>query len=115
VSTYDINVPQADQIDYHSDLCQQRRQAALKALDIGDVLAQVDDLISQEPDPQKHPCYGLVAFCWTGKSPSTAVNSGTPGNGWSSPPSTPASMTCWRWRTRPCSIPSPISFSSPAR
>jgi hypothetical protein len=35
MSSYGIHVPQADQIDYHSDLCQQRREAALKSLDIG--------------------------------------------------------------------------------
>jgi hypothetical protein len=26
------------------------------------VLAQLDDVIASEPDPTKHPCYGLVAF-----------------------------------------------------
>jgi len=62
MSSYGINVPAPDEHDYHADLCQQRRQAALKALDPSDVLAQVDDLIRAEPAPQKHPCYPMVLW-----------------------------------------------------
>jgi hypothetical protein len=49
------------QIDDDADRQWQREQMALKALDIGDILAEVDDLIAQEPDPEKHPLYSLVA------------------------------------------------------
>ena len=62
MSIYGINVPAPEEHDYHADLCQQRRRRALQSLDVGDVLAQVDDLIASEPDPRQHPCYGLVAF-----------------------------------------------------
>ena len=62
MSTYDIAVPAPDEHDYHADLCQQRRRRAMQSLDVGDVLAQVDDLISQEPDPAKHPLYPVVLW-----------------------------------------------------
>jgi hypothetical protein len=62
MSSYGINVPVPSQIDYHSDLCQQRREAALKSLDISHVLSVIDDLISQEVDPHRHPCFPLVAW-----------------------------------------------------
>jgi hypothetical protein len=61
-SSYGINVPQADEINYHEDLAWQRRQRVLKALDVSDVLAEVDDLVAQEVDPRQHPCYSLAAF-----------------------------------------------------
>jgi hypothetical protein len=62
VSTYGINVPSPDDIDYHAD-CQQRRvQAALKQLDPGDVLAIIDAKIASEGDSAQHPLYHLV--CW---------------------------------------------------
>ena len=54
-------------VDYHADWQWQRRQAALKSLEPGDVLAAVDDLIASEPDPAHHPLYSLAAhtFDWT--------------------------------------------------
>jgi len=57
-----IPYPPDFQIDYHHDLCQQRREAAIKSLAVGDVLSQIDDLISQEPDPAKHPLYPMVLW-----------------------------------------------------
>jgi hypothetical protein len=60
VSIYGIHVPSAEAHDYHADLCQQRRRRALQSLEVGDVLAQVDDLIRQEPDPTKHPCFAIA-------------------------------------------------------
>jgi hypothetical protein len=62
VSTYGIDLPSPSEHDYHHDLCQQRREAAIKSLAVGDVLSQIDDLISQEPDPTKHPCFAMVAW-----------------------------------------------------
>jgi hypothetical protein len=56
-----IQYPDDFQIDYHADWRWQREQAALTALDVGDVLAEVDDLIAREPDPQQHPLYFLAA------------------------------------------------------
>jgi hypothetical protein len=37
-------------------------QAALQQIDPGDVLAVIDAGIAAEPDPTKHPLYGMV--CW---------------------------------------------------
>jgi hypothetical protein len=50
------------QINYHADRHEARRRRAFKALEIGDVLAEVDNLIAAEPDPWKHPCAALVAW-----------------------------------------------------
>ena len=49
----DLEAP-AD-IDWH------RQQMALQSLAIGDILAEVDDLIAREPDEQQHPLFSLVA------------------------------------------------------
>jgi hypothetical protein len=56
-----IPYPSDFEIDHEADRQWQRAQAALRTLEIGDVLAEVDDLIAQEPDPAKHPLYSLVA------------------------------------------------------
>jgi hypothetical protein len=47
---------------YHTDLQWRRQQMALKSLEPGDVLAEVDDLIAAEPDPEQHPLYAMVAY-----------------------------------------------------
>jgi hypothetical protein len=57
-----IPYPPDYQIDYHADHHEERRRRALKALEIGDVLAQIDDLIAQEPTPEKHPMHPVVAW-----------------------------------------------------
>ncbi len=62
MSTRGIPYPPDFQIDYDADRHEARRRWALKTLAIGDVLAQVDDLIAQEADPTQHPCHDLVAF-----------------------------------------------------
>jgi hypothetical protein len=59
MSMYDL--PEPAEIDYHSDLQWQRQQMARQSLEPGDVLAEVDDLIAQEPDPEQHPLYSLAA------------------------------------------------------
>jgi hypothetical protein len=56
-----VHYPDDFEIDYHADLQWRRQHAALQSLAIGDVLAEVDDLIAQEPDEQNHPLYSLVA------------------------------------------------------
>jgi hypothetical protein len=63
MSTYDINVPAPDEINYHEARQAQRVQAGLKRIDPGDVLAVIDRRIADEPDPKAHPLYGLVLFC----------------------------------------------------
>jgi len=50
MSTRGIPYPPDFQIDYDADRHEARRRWALKTLAIGDVLAQVDDLIAQEAD-----------------------------------------------------------------
>jgi hypothetical protein len=62
MSTHQTPYPHDFQIDYHADRQVQRTEAAFNALDAGDVLATVDDLIRQEPDPAKHPLYDLTMF-----------------------------------------------------
>jgi hypothetical protein len=56
-----IHYPDDFDVDYHADWQWQRQQAALRSLDPGDVLAEVDDLIAAEPDPEHHPLYSLAA------------------------------------------------------
>ena len=62
MSTRYIPEPSDFTVNHSAAIHEERRRRALTALEVGDVLAQVDDLIAREPDPQKHPCYGLVAF-----------------------------------------------------
>jgi hypothetical protein len=56
-----VHYPDDYDLDYHADLQWRRQQMALTSLDVGDVLAEVDDLIAAEPDPEHHPLYSLVA------------------------------------------------------
>jgi hypothetical protein len=56
-----IYYPDDFDVDYHADLQWRRYQAAMRTLEPADVLAEVDDLLTQEPDPQQHPLYSLVA------------------------------------------------------
>jgi hypothetical protein len=62
MSSYGINIPSPDEINYHWAAQQQRVEAALKRLDPGDILAIVDSRIAAEPDPTKHPLYQMVLF-----------------------------------------------------
>jgi hypothetical protein len=62
MSSYHIHVPSPDEIDYHADLAWQRRQRALKSLDVGDVIATVEDALAGEPDPRQHPLFPLVSW-----------------------------------------------------
>jgi hypothetical protein len=62
-------VPSPAELAAHLDRQVQRVERALQSLEVGDVLAQLDQLIAQEPDPSKHPCHDLVAYlldrAWT--------------------------------------------------
>jgi hypothetical protein len=62
MSTRHIPYPPDFEVNHAAAHHEERRQRALRALDVGDVLAHTDDLVASEPDPTKHPCYGLVAF-----------------------------------------------------
>jgi hypothetical protein len=62
MSTRHIPYPHDFDIDHVAAHHEERRRRALKALDVSDVLAQVDDLIASEPDPTAHPLYGLVTW-----------------------------------------------------
>jgi len=48
-----------DQLAAHHE---ERRRRALRSLDPGDVIAQVEDLVAQIADPTQHPLYHLVCF-----------------------------------------------------
>jgi hypothetical protein len=60
MSTRHIPYPSDFEIDHAAAHHEERRRRALKSLDVGDVLAQVDALIASEPDPTKHPCFPVV-------------------------------------------------------
>jgi hypothetical protein len=62
MSTYGIDLPSPSEHDYHADRQQQRVEAVLKRLEIGDVLSIIDARIASEPDPKAHPLYELVNF-----------------------------------------------------
>jgi hypothetical protein len=62
MSIYDINLPQADEINYHEARQVQRVEAAKKRIDPGDVIAVVESRLAAEADPAQHPLYNLV--CW---------------------------------------------------
>jgi hypothetical protein len=62
VSTRHLPYGSEFEIDYHREAQQRRVEQARKQLDPADVLSQIDDLISAEPDPQKHPCFAMVAW-----------------------------------------------------
>jgi hypothetical protein len=60
MSTRHISYPSDFDIDHAAAHHEERRRRALQSIDVSDVLAQLDDLLAQEPDPTKHPCFPLV-------------------------------------------------------
>jgi len=60
MSTRHIPYPPDFEVNHTAAYQEERRRRALQSLDVGDVLAQVDDLIAREPDPQKHPCFAVA-------------------------------------------------------
>jgi len=63
MSTYGIDVPTPDEINYHEARQAQRVQAAMQLIDPGDVIATLESRLASESDPKAHPLYGLVLFC----------------------------------------------------
>jgi hypothetical protein len=62
MSTHHIPDPPDFEVNHEVANHEERRRRVLQILDVGDVLAQVDDLIAREPDPKAHPFYGLVRW-----------------------------------------------------
>jgi hypothetical protein len=62
MSTHDLPYPPDFDRNYHTDWHQHRVERALQQLDPADVLALVDDRISQLVDPKAHPLFPLVNF-----------------------------------------------------
>jgi hypothetical protein len=60
MSTRHIPYPPDFDIDHAAAHHEERRRRALQSIDVSDVLAQVDDLLAQEPDPTKHPCFAVA-------------------------------------------------------
>jgi hypothetical protein len=60
MSTRHIPYPPDFEVNHPAAHQEERRRRALQSLDVGDVLAQVDDLIAREPDPTKHPCFAVA-------------------------------------------------------
>jgi hypothetical protein len=60
MSTRHLPYPHDFDIDHAAAHHEERRRRALQSLDVGDVLAQVDDLIAREADPAKHPLFPVV-------------------------------------------------------
>lgn len=57
MSTYNIDVPAPDEINYHEARQTQRVARAKALIDPGDVLSILDSRIAQEPKPRAHPLY----------------------------------------------------------
>jgi hypothetical protein len=62
MSTHHLPYPSDFEVNHAASHHEDRRRQALQSIDVGDVLAQVDDLISQESDVTLHPLYGLAAW-----------------------------------------------------
>src|SRR5215510_5201573 len=62
MSTYHVDIPTPDEINYHEARQVRRVERAFRALDPGEVLAVLDDQLAQEPDPTTHPLYPMVLF-----------------------------------------------------
>jgi hypothetical protein len=60
MSTRHIPYPPDFEVNHTAAIEEERRRRALQSLDVGDVLAQVDDLIAREPDPTKHLCFAVA-------------------------------------------------------
>jgi hypothetical protein len=55
--------PASHDIDTQAELNEETYERALKALNPSDVLATVDDMVSQILDSHDHPLYELVVYC----------------------------------------------------
>jgi hypothetical protein len=48
------------EINYHAAIHEERRRRALQSLDVGDVIATVEDALAQQADPKAHPLFPVV-------------------------------------------------------
>jgi hypothetical protein len=62
MSTRHLPYPPDFEVNQTAALHEERRRRALQSLDVGDVLAQVDDLIRAETDVRQHPLYHLASW-----------------------------------------------------
>jgi hypothetical protein len=60
MSTRHLPYPSDFDTDHAAAIHEERHRRVMQSLDVGDVLAQVDDLIAREPDPAKHPCFAVA-------------------------------------------------------
>jgi hypothetical protein len=60
MSTRHLPYPADFDVNYHADRQQQRVSAALKRLNVGDVIATVEDELAQVADPHQHPLFPVV-------------------------------------------------------
>lgn len=57
-----VTTPLAYEIDLDAERREARQAAILRTIDPGDILAVVDELIADEPDPTQHPAYTLATW-----------------------------------------------------
>jgi citrate lyase beta subunit len=60
MSTRHLTYPSDFEIDHAAAHHEERRRRALQALDVGDVIATVEDALAQEADPKAHPLYPVA-------------------------------------------------------
>lgn len=60
MSTRHIPYPSDFDTDHAAAVHEERRRLALQSLDVGDVIATVEDLLASEPDPAKHPLFPVA-------------------------------------------------------
>jgi hypothetical protein len=60
MSTRHIPYPSDFDVTHDASRHEERRRRALAALDPGDIIATVEDLLASEPDPAKHPLYPVA-------------------------------------------------------
>jgi hypothetical protein len=60
MSTRHIPYPPDFEVNQTAALHEERRRRALQSLDVGDVIATVEDALATEPDPAKHPLFPVV-------------------------------------------------------
>jgi hypothetical protein len=64
---YPLNIDQ----NLEEERYAQREALAVKMLDPGDVIAEVESLVAQIIDPEHHPLYGVVAYYLEAGGPDT--------------------------------------------
>lgn len=57
-----VATPVSYEIDLEAERMEQRQAHIIRQIDVGDLLARVDDLILSEPDPRGHPAFLLARY-----------------------------------------------------